>query len=205
MLRANLQHEIENLPGNAGLRGHDMREVLILKKERCQVLSTVAGAVAADQIWFKEQGRYRDGLRRLALDAVIQCAANDGKVPFIEGQQAVLDMAVRGARTKIENLKISMPVHANALTIVDRQEQDVHWTWHIERPHMHAFRVDLRFDEIEVIAVRSLRNWDTAREAAATRRNFRRRNNFGCVMISAQCGRPLRVGHFAPHAEKYED
>jgi hypothetical protein len=25
------------------------------------------------------------------------------------------------------------------------------------------------------------------------------------VMISAQCGRPLRVGHFEPHAEKYED
>jgi hypothetical protein len=64
-------------------------------------------------------------------------------------------MTIRRTRAEKEHFEISVPVHAHAMAIVDREEENVHRTRRVERPGVDAFSVDLRLDKVEVIPVRT--------------------------------------------------
>ena len=126
--------------GTPGFRRNHMRKVLVLKKKRRQVFRAFAGPVAANQVRLEEQRRNGDGRRRLALDAVVERAADDGEIAFVERQQPVLDVAIRRTGAQVEHLEIPVPIHAHAMPVVHGEEKHVHRTGHIEGPDVHAFR-----------------------------------------------------------------
>jgi hypothetical protein len=47
--------------------------------------------------------------------------------------------------------EVSAAVHANLLLAVLSQEDDVHRTRHVKRPHVNSFGINLRLDEAKVI------------------------------------------------------
>jgi hypothetical protein len=99
---------------------------------------------------------------------MVKGAADDGEVALIEGQQAVLDAAVCRARTQIEHLKIPVPIHAHFVAIVHGKKQHVYRARRVKRPDVDAFGIDLRLNQVEVVAARIPRQLDTARQAAAS-------------------------------------
>ena len=109
-------------------------------------------AVTANEVGLKEHCRNRQRSRRLTLDAVVKRAADNGQIALAERKQPVLDMTVGGARTKVQNLEVSVPVHSHTVPVILGQKQHVDRTRRVERPDVNSLRIDLRFNNAEVIS-----------------------------------------------------
>jgi hypothetical protein len=82
---------------------------------------------------------------------MIESAPYHRQITLAHGQKPILNMVIGRTGAKVTHLEVVVPVHAHALARVTGKKCDIDRAGHVERPAVNSFRVDLRFNDTEVV------------------------------------------------------
>src|SRR6202789_1357954 len=112
-LRTDAQHQLQYLIGNSRFRRHDMREFRVLQKKRREIFSAVAASLTTNEVGFEEQRSNRQRSRGFTLDTVVKRTDHNSEISLVERKKPVLNMTIGRARTQIQDLKVTVPIHSD--------------------------------------------------------------------------------------------
>jgi hypothetical protein len=131
---------------------------------------------------------------------VVKRTAHNSEISLVERKKPVLNMTIGRARTQIQDLEVTVPIHSDAVLAIFSQKYDVYGAGHIEGPDVNPLSIDLRLNDAELVFAGVHGNMHVAGPQMGTPSLPGRIVLF---YMGVGCGRSLRLRHGVLPIRKY--